>query len=135
MNLQLYYNEQYSRIEKLFNNAKHSNFENKKGLADWYVGQLEEYGCKCYYCETSIHDINKLIEAKLLKTRAVRGNGKRGTVLEIDKSNNTYSKDTCVLACYYCNNDKSYTLDNEEYKKYFGKNRKKYFQILLKQLV
>ncbi len=135
MNLDLYFEEQRKRVEKLYNGKKHSNFRNRKKFAIWYVEQLKKYECKCYYCETSIHDIVNLIEKGSLKTRAVRGNGSRGSVLEIDKSNNTYSKDTCVLACYYCNNDKSYTLDKEEYKKYFGKNRKKYFQILLKQLV
>lgn len=134
MDLELYYKEQHKRVEKLFNKLKHSNFENKKGLADWYVNQLKEYGCKCFYCETSIHDIVNLITKRSLKTRAVRGGGIRGPVLEIDKNDNTYSKDTCVLACYYCNNDKSYTLDKEDYKKYFGENRKKYFKKLLESL-
>ena len=133
MDLNVYYEEQRKRAEKLYNGKKHSNFTDRKKFANWYVEQLKEYKCKCYYCETSIHDIKRLIDAKVLKTRAVRGNGSRGSVLEIDK-NNIYSKDTCVLACYYCNNDKSYTLDKEDYKKYFGENRKKYFKKLLESL-
>lgn len=134
MDLELYYAEQYKRVEKLYNKAKHSTFNNKKGLADWYNSQLKKYDCKCYYCETSIHDIVKLITANKLKTRATRGMGIRGPVLEIDKNDNIYSVDTCVLSCYYCNNDKSYTLDKEEYKKHFGGNRKKYFVDILQNL-
>jgi hypothetical protein len=55
-------------------------------------------------------------------------------VLEIDKNVNTYSTDTCVMSCYYCNNDKNYTLEKEEYKKYFCEDRKKYFKKLLESL-
>lgn len=133
MNLDLYFEEQRKRVRKIYNGKKHFAFINRDVFADWYVQQLKKNECECYYCETSIHDINKLIEAKLLKTRAVRGNSSRGSVLEIDKDN-TYSKETCVLACYYCNNDKSYTLDKEQYKKHFGENRKKYFKKLLESL-
>jgi len=130
----LYILEQRKRVEKLYNKEKHSNFTNKNGLADWYANELKKNNCKCYYCETSIHDIVALIRANKLKTRAVRGNGVRGPVLEIDKNDNVYSQETCVLSCYYCNNDKSYTLDKEEYKEHFGENRKKYFKKLLESI-
>lgn len=40
--MDLYYEEQHRRVEKLYNKAKHSNFVNKKGLADWYVEQLKK---------------------------------------------------------------------------------------------
>lgn len=134
MDLDSYYEEQRKRVRKIYNGKKHSVFNNKDVFANWYVEQLKSYKCECYYCETSIHDIKRLIKANLLKTRAVKGNGRRGSVLEIDKNNNTYSKGTCVLACYYCNNDKSYILDKEDYKKYFGENRKQYFKKLLDSL-
>ena len=57
----------------------------------------------------------------------------RGPVLEIDKKINDkpYSPENCVLACYYCNNDKSYTLDADDYKKFFGMAHNDYFQYLL----
>lgn len=129
-----YIQEQYKRVEKLYIKSKHFNFLNKKGLADWYTNELKRYECKCYYCDTSIHNINKLITSNKLKTRAVRGNGKRGPVLEIDKNDGVYSKETCVLACYYCNNDKSYTMNQNDYKEHFGKNRKKYFEMLMEQV-
>jgi len=89
---------------------------------------------RCFYCETSIIDINKLIDCGLLKTRAVKGEGRRGPVLEIDKNDDTYVPENCVLSCYYCNNDKSYTSSKEDYKVYFGKNRHQYFKTLLNKL-
>ncbi|WP_281298844.1 hypothetical protein [Flavobacterium limnophilum] len=135
MSNEFYIQEQHRRVEKIYNKKKHSNFINKKGLADWYTTELRKNDCKCYYCETSIFDIIKLINLYKVKTRAVKGNGVRGPVLEIDKNDNIYSKETCVLACYYCNNDKSYTLDKEEYKQHFGENRKRFFDKLLQEVL
>lgn len=134
MSNEQYIQEQHKRVIKLYDKSKHFNFLNRKGLADWYISELKKNDYKCHYCETSIHNIVTLIKANKLKTRAVRGNGKRGPVLEIDKNDNIYSTETCVLACYYCNNDKSYTMNQNDYKKYFGSNRKKYFEMLLEQV-
>jgi hypothetical protein len=128
-----YFEAQRIRVKKLYA-AKHIGFGDAASLAHWYVEQLQRQHCKCFYCDTSIHDINKLIAANLLKTRSVKGTGKRGPVLEIDKQGNGYNKKECVLACYYCNNDKSYTCSKEDYKKYFGPNRKQYFILLMEQL-
>lgn len=90
---------------------------------------------KCEYCQTSIFDIKKLIQKERLKTRRT-GNGERGPVLEIDRKINIngYNRDNCVLACYYCNNDKSYILNSDDYKKYFGKARNDFFNDLLKEI-
>ena len=128
-----YFETQRVRVQKLYA-QKHTAFGSAAAFANWFVEQLKEYECKCFYCDSSIHDINKLIDEGLLKARSVRGNGKRGPVLEIDKQENGYCIDECVLACYYCNNDKSYTCSKDNYKKYFGPNRKLYFDSLLKQL-
>lgn len=125
---------QHARVQKLFKKAKHKGFADKIDLADWYISQLKKFDCKCYFCETSINDINRLIAKRKLKTRAVRGIGKRGPVLEIDKNDKKYSKELCVLACYYCNNDKSYTTSAKDYKEFFGKARRKYFEYLIKQV-
>lgn len=129
-----YYQKEHARVQKLYSKAKHKGFANKLDLADWYVGQLKKYNCRCYFCETSILDINRLIEKGLVKTRSVRGDGKRGPVLEIDKNDEYYTKDLCVLACYYCNNDKSYTTSKEDYKQFFGEPRKNYFDFLMKKI-
>ena len=124
------------RVLKLYSQKKHAAFGSKKLLADWFCKKLKEQRAKCYYCNTSIHDINRLIDAGKLRTRKVRNAGVRGKSLEIDKINNKdgYGDTNNVLACYYCNNDKSYTIDGADYKKHFGQNREKYHQFLLDQL-
>lgn len=125
--------QEKERVNKLFNKKHKPGFTNKTDLADWFANKLIEQDFKCKYCETSIFDIRKLIKNKKLKTRKI-GYGERGPVLEIDKKINEigYTKGNCVLACYYCNNDKSYILDYDDYKKYFGENRKNFFNALLK---
>ena len=133
MDIKLFYENESVRVAQNFNKAKHKGFADKNDLASWFVNQLKENNCTCYYCETSIHDIAKLIDAAKLKQRAI-GYGFRGKVLEIDKNDDNYTKKHCVLSCYYCNNDKSYITSKEDYKKHFGVNRKKYFDYLLNQL-
>ncbi len=129
--------EERKRVEKLFS-TKHrkGDFANKTDFADWFLESLKKNESKCYYCETSINDIRKLIAGGFLKTRKT-GHGERGPVLEIDKRDNKkgYSKLNCELACYYCNNDKSYTLDSKDYKEHFGSAREKYFKYLLKNII
>ncbi|MCG3717656.1 hypothetical protein L5F50_00530 [Aliarcobacter butzleri] len=121
------------RVKKLFSKKHQPGFESRTDLADRFSKRVQEQQFKCEYCDTSIFDIRKLIEKKMLKTRKT-AYGERGPVLEIDKGINEkgYTKDNCVLACYYCNNDKSYIFGYDEYKKYFGENRKKFFTNLLK---
>ena len=135
---QTYVNNEIIRISSRYDRAKHApSFENRRELSTWYGQQLDHQDCKCHYCETSIFDINRLIDAGLLATRAVRGEGVRGRVLEIDKEINElgYSPENCVLACYYCNNDKSYIFSSEDYKRFYGPGRKAHFSHLMGQLI
>lgn len=127
-----YYEEQRIRVKKLFS-KKHSCFVSSIELANWYIEQLKDSKCKCYYCNTSIHDINTLIDAGLLKERKT-GYGFRGRILEIDKNDETYIRENCVLSCYYCNNDKSYITSKDDYKNFFGNNRHEYFKLLISKL-
>jgi hypothetical protein len=131
-----YYDDQFTRVKtRLYNKSKHSSFGNNAALADWYVGKLKSQNCKCYYCETSIHDISELIKKGILKTRSVRSGGQRGPNLEIDKNDSKYLPANCVLACYYCNNDKSYITDMLDYKIGFGENRGRYFEALIQKYI
>jgi len=116
--------------------AKHNEMGDRETFANWYIEQLLKQNLECFYCSTSIIDINLLIDRGKLKVRNVRGDGVRGRVLEIDKMENEkgYCADNCVLACYYCNNDKSYTLDSKTYKEHFGFNRHRYHQLLLSKI-
>ncbi|SHN17143.1 hypothetical protein [Mucilaginibacter sp. OK098] len=122
------------RVLKLYTSQKHiEGFQSKYKFMEWFINQLNKQDFKCYYCETSIFDIRELMEKEKLKKRKI-GHGFRGPILEIDKMNNDlgYRPSNCVLACYYCNNDKSYTLDSEKYKEFFGPTRKLFFDFLIK---
>lgn len=134
MDIQEYCELERVRVAKNYIKDKHIGFADKHDFANWFVLELQKNQCRCYYCETSIFDINKLIDSNLLKTRTVNINGKRGPVLEVDKNDKNYTKELCVLSCYYCNNDKSYIFTKEDYKKHFGKNRNLYFKGLLDEL-
>ncbi|SHE46233.1 hypothetical protein [Pedobacter caeni] len=133
IDLESYYRIEKLRVAKNYNRAKHRGFTDKNDFADWFIDQLEAYNCKCFYCETSIHEIKRLIDAGLLKQRNTRF-GHRGKILEVDKNDNDYTKEQCVLSCYYCNNDKSYTSDKDDYKEHFGANRHIYFRGLIDKL-
>jgi len=119
------------RALNLFGRRHKPGFENKSQFAEWFIDQLYRQDLSCHYCETSIFQINILIDTGVLKKRKT-GHGWRGPVLEVDKCSNHfgYSPENCVLSCYYCNNDKSYTLDSEAYKQFFGLNRKAFFEFL-----
>jgi len=119
------------RIGKLYSTKHRKGFSSKDEFVKWFENTIKSQNFKCYYCDTFIFDIRSLIDQEKLKTRKT-GYGRRGYVFEIDRkiNSNGYTKENCVLSCYYCNNDKSYILDSEDYKKHFGKNRKKYFEYL-----
>jgi hypothetical protein len=122
-----------ARVLERYQRAKHyPGFQDKHHYSDWYIKTHIEQDLNCAYCKTSILLIRLLIRAGLLRTRRVRGEGERGPVLEVDRriNANGYSAQNCVLACYYCNNDKSYTTDDEDYENFFGKARNNYFNHL-----
>jgi hypothetical protein len=126
-----------TRVLGRYNTSKHHpGFRGKHHYADWYVQKLNEQNLSCAYCKTSILFIRLLITKGLLKTRRAKGEGVRGPVLEVDRRINDqgYNTQNCVLACYYCNNDKSYTTDDEDYEKFFGKARNRYFNHLFSLL-
>lgn len=127
------------RLVKLFNSKKSAakkknvgfEFEGVTDFVNWWQGQET----KCSYCETSIAIIARLIEGQHLPARNVRGEARRGPVLELDRKDpkGPYSKENCALACYYCNNDKSYIYDSDSYRKFFGPARRRHFDFLAAQ--
>lgn len=128
--------QELQRVAKLFGIKYRVGFPTKEAFTTWYVNQLQKQDFNCYYCDTSIFDIRKLINRNKLLTRKT-GYGVRGPILEIDKMINAegYLPANCVLSCYYCNNDKSYTLNSVDYKKFFGPTRKAFFEHLLNEIV
>jgi len=95
-------------------------------FSNWYLNQYEKQEGCCYYCKTDEKVIAELFEKKY--QFAKRQN--RGRHLEVerrDAKHNEYSSENCVLACYFCNNDKSDIFTEEEYFEYL-KGRKLFFE-------
>jgi len=71
----------------------------------------------CHYCKVSDAEI------KMLRSRGrIRAKANRGYSMEIDrqKPNLEYSKENCVLACYWCNNAKTDEFSYGEFSKHIG---------------
>jgi hypothetical protein len=122
------------RIRQLYNNKKGADFEFKdfNEFYNWYLTQFKKQNACCYYCKTEESVIAELFANKYTSTK--RPN--RGKHLEVerrDSDSNKYSKENCVLACYFCNNDKSDIFSEKEYFEYL-KDRKKFFDKQLQTL-
>jgi len=123
------------RIRTLYHNKKNLKgykFGDFYTFYFWYLEQYKAQKGKCYYCETEEEVLRLLFTKKY--TNSKRSN--RGKHLEIerkDPNSNDYSKENCVLACYFCNNDKSDIFSEDEYRDYL-KNRKEFFRVQFEQL-
>ena len=123
------------RIRSLYSNKKRLfkddfEFNSFKEFYEWYIGQYKKQEGACYYCETKESVIAELFKAKF--TSAKRKT--RGAHLEVERKDakgNKYNKENCVLACYFCNNDKSDIFSEKEYFEYL-KDRKLFFNNELK---
>jgi len=117
------------RIRQLYHNKKglkNFDFLNFNAFYRWYLAQLKEQQGYCYYCKTDEGLIAEFIDKK--KEFIKRPN--RGKHLEVerrDAKSNIYNAENCVLACYFCNNDKSDILNEEEYFEYL-KDRRLFFE-------
>ncbi|NCN27570.1 hypothetical protein GW915_08340 [bacterium] len=117
---------------------KSEGFDDKYHFAHWWMEQISKQSGACHYCEVQFADIKELIDAKFLRERKT-GYGYRGIPPEIDRldsiaAKNVYSPSNCVLACYYCNNDKSNIYPAKLFKKYLGPARKALVEGLLLEL-
>ena len=124
---------------------KNDFLRRKRALKNKFLG-FEDYKCwyhsqekKCAYCEISEVDCQKIVVSGLLKSSRFPQNGKtyrgkaRGMWLEVDRINpcdKFYHKENCVLACYFCNNDKSDIFSFDQYKN-FKENRLNFLKSLL----
>ncbi|MCB0536944.1 MAG: hypothetical protein KDE33_05380 [Bacteroidetes bacterium] len=113
------------RIRSLYHNKKDLDgfgFENFNRFYKWYRTQYQSQEGKCYYCKTDEKVIASLFENKFHNRKRTT----RGKHLEIerrDATDNLYNEGNCVLACYFCNNDKSDIFEESEYLEYL-KDRK-----------
>ena len=120
----------YFRRKKIEKDA----FGNFESFLKWY-NQQEKV---CHYCGLSEAESQEIVTTSLLTSNRFPKDGKsgrgqgRGMWLEVDriKPKESYSIENCVLACYFCNNDKSDVFDGEEYKK-FQSNRTDYLKELI----
>lgn len=127
--------EQKNRLKSKFQ-SKFNGFETKERFTNWYLNELQISENKCHYCQTSILDIRRLLNAGITKGRKVKGEAFRGANFEVDRKDpdGAYNANNCVLSCYYCNNDKSNTFNYEIYKNIYSPSRKAAWDQLIARL-
>lgn len=111
-----------------------SNFKDFEDFYQWYSEQEK----KCHYCGLQEEESQKISMLGILKSKrfpqdGIIGKGTaRGVWLEIDRQNpmGKYSRNNCVLSCYFCNNDKSDIFDGNAYGE-FVRDRYGYLKKLL----
>jgi len=121
--------------DKVRNNR--SGFRDLIDFMDWYKKKDKI----CFYCGLSEEESQEVVHNGILVSKRfpLAGASKRGVNrgywLEIDKMdpNGIYSRENCVLACYFCNNDKSDVFNAEQYV-LFIKNRPEFLRNLLKNI-
>lgn len=113
-----------------------SSFKDFQDFLDWYNSKEK----KCFYCGLKEEESQEIVMTGKLKSNrfpkdGISGRGQgRGRWLEVDRlePKENYSRDNCVLCCYFCNNDKSDVFHGIEYKK-FIENRLGYLQNLIRE--
>lgn len=103
-----------------------NEFKDFEDFLNWYNSQEKE----CHYCGLTEIESQKLVMTGILKSSRFPENGiikqgkARGVWLEVDRlqPKEKYSRNNCVLCCYFCNNDKSDVFSSADYLK-FRENR------------
>lgn len=126
----------YSREEYIELECKRVDKYKSKKIAKLFKQKLTEQELCCYFCNTDIRDIQSLIKNHLIYPRKRGKYGYSGMHFEIehlnaDKTNNVESN--IVLACYYCNNDKSNTIEPEIFKKFFAQQKSISYKDLIEE--
>jgi len=112
-----------------------NSFDNFEEFLDWY-NQQEKI---CSYCGIKESTVQEIVMTGILKSARFPKNGiigqgqSRGVWLEVDRiePKENYSRKNCVLACYFCNNDKSDIFHGNDYN-LFKSDRAGYLSNLLK---
>lgn len=103
--------DKYSSIKSRVKKKPGYNLEDfwtRKDFIDWYTS-IEK---KCCYCNSTQSEIEKFYNKTLSKR-----NGTRGKTLEIERIKDTeYTRENCLLSCYWCNNAKSDVFTFDEFK-------------------
>lgn len=121
----IYEPKQIDKLKANFSKRKSeglNSFSNFEDFLDWYNQQEKS----CYYCGIEEAVVQEIVMKGILKSSRFPKNGKmgqgksRGVWLEVDrlKPKEDYSRKNCVLACYFCNNDKSDVFHGNDYNKF-----------------
>tara|TARA_R110002051_G_scaffold232667_1_gene294391 strand:+ start:264 stop:689 length:426 start_codon:yes stop_codon:yes gene_type:complete len=113
-----------------------NDFIDFNDFLDWF----QEQPLQCDYCGLTEVELQEITMTGILTSKRFPQNGivgrgtNRGVWLEFDRlePNGLYSRNNCVLACYFCNNDKSDVFDGQSYRLFF-KNRVEYLRLLLSE--
>ena len=113
-----------------------NGFENFNDFHNWFLGQ----DLVCNYCgltESEMQEISMtgILNSKRFPQNGIVGRGtNRAVWLEVDRiiPNQLYSRNNCVLSCYFCNNDKSDVFSGELYRNFF-ENRVGFLRQLLNE--
>jgi len=83
------------------------DFWKRSDFIKWFSKQN-----KCYYCKSSIEDLDKFYNLDNSKRKLTRGR-----TLEVDRIKDIqYTEENCVASCYWCNNAKSDVFSEKEFK-------------------
>jgi hypothetical protein len=114
---------------------KNMGFRTYEIFERWYQKQPKQ----CHYCHIEEVVVQEIVMRGLLTSArfpkiGLKARGRnRGKWLEVDRKNplRKYSAANCVLACYFCNNDKSDVFDELQYQA-FKENRACFLRGLLR---
>ncbi len=117
-------------------NKNENAFIDYNDFKAWYDDQIKV----CNYCGLTEEESQEIVVTKLLTSNRFPQNGvpgrgtSRGMFLEVDRvePKGNYSRNNCVMCCYFCNNDKSDVFHGNHYKEFF-QNRIQYLRNLLEK--
>ena len=115
--------ERFENVCKRDNNA----FGGFIGFLEWWYEEMDENGeHHCYYCGVKETISKDAFENKKLYSKKFTGG------LQIDRKDpdKGYNKYNCVFACVLCNNAKSDMISETNFKKYFGKATKAFWDYI-----
>ncbi len=106
----------------MFKTKKPMGFSSIEVFSDWYFNLPKV----CHYCGLKEEESQEIIHEGILVSKRFPKGGLihrgvfRGYWLEIDRKNpnGKYSIENCVLACVFCNNDKSDVFSEDQYKEF-----------------
>jgi hypothetical protein len=111
-----------------------TGFVTFESFESWYNNQQKH----CHYCQIEEVEVQEIVMRGLLTSArfpkiGMKARGRnRGKWLEVDRKNpeGNYTATNCVLACYFCNNDKSDVFNEIQYQA-FKENRAGFLRGLL----